>query len=119
MDSRQVALCVSSGIGAGLGYGGLAVFVCLVSVQVYRWLRDGEWLHIGIADGLRFGLVHCCVKDGDTGWPAAIVQWLDSPANWLGMHKAFEIVPASLALFALSIVGNSLFIYCRDRLQTR
>jgi hypothetical protein len=35
--------------------------------------------------------------------------------NWLGLHKVFEVIPASLALFAVSIAGNSLFIYCRDR----
>jgi len=29
----------------------------------------------------------------------------------------FEVIPASLALFAVSIAGNSLFIYCRDHLQ--
>jgi hypothetical protein len=29
------------------------------------------------------------------------------------------VIPASLALFAISMVGNSLFIYCGDRLQRR
>jgi hypothetical protein len=31
----------------------------------------------------------------------------------------FEVVPASLALFAVSIAGNCLFIYSRDRRQGR
>jgi hypothetical protein len=39
--------------------------------------------------------------------------------NWLGLHKVFEVIPASLALFVLSIAGNCLFIYCRDRLARR
>ena len=39
--------------------------------------------------------------------------------SWLGMHKVFEVLPASLALFAVSIAGNCLFIYCRDRLDRR
>jgi hypothetical protein len=29
------------------------------------------------------------------------------------------VIPASLALFAVSIAGNSLFIYCRDHLRKR
>jgi hypothetical protein len=37
----------------------------------------------------------------------------------LGLHQVLEILPASLALFALSIVGNSIFIYCSDRLDGR
>ena len=38
---------------------------------------------------------------------------IDAPPD-----KVFEVVPASLALFAISIAGNSLFIYCRDRLNS-
>ncbi len=117
MNIRRVALRLTGGFGAFIGYGCLAAFLILVSMQVYRWLRDGAWTHVGMSEGLRFGLLHCCAKDGDTGRLAAFTQWLDSPTNWLGMHKVFEIVPASLALFAASIVGNSIFIYCSDRLR--
>jgi hypothetical protein len=119
MNTRRAALGLTSGIGALIGYGCLAAFIILVGVQVYHWLRDGEWMHMGMSDGLRIGLMHCCVKDGDTGRLAVFLQWLDAPVNWLGMHKVFEIVPASLALFAASIAGNSLFIYCTDRLHKR
>jgi len=119
MSGRQVALRVTSGIGAIIGYGCLAAFLYLISMQLYRWFRDGEWTHIGMGDGMRIGLLHCCVKDGDTGRLAIFLQWLDSPVKWLGMHKIFEVVPASLALFAVSIAGNSLFIYCTDRLRKR
>jgi hypothetical protein len=117
MKARTAALRVTGGIGALIGYGCLAAFLVLISVQVYRWFRDGEWPHIGIADGVRISLLHCCVKDGDSGRLAALLNWLEAPGDWLGIHKVFEIVPASLALFAVSIAGNSLFIYCRDRLQ--
>jgi hypothetical protein len=117
MNTRRVALRLTSGFGAIVGYGCLAAFLILVGMQVYRWLRDGEWTHMGMSEGLRIGLLHCCVKDGNTGRLAAFMQWLDSPMNWLGMHKVFEIVPASLALFAVSIAGNSIFIYCSDRLR--
>lgn len=100
--------------GATLGYGCLAAFLYLVSLQIYRWFRDGDWTHFGVAEGLRVWLTRCCVKDGDTGRLAALVHWLDAPLDWLGLHKVLEILPASLALFLLSILGNSIFIYCRD-----
>jgi hypothetical protein len=116
---RDVILRLISAVGAVIGYGCLIAFLYLVGLQCYLWFRDGEWTHIGMTDGLRVGLVHCCVKDGDTGRLAAFIHWLEAPVNWLGMHKVFEVVPASLAVFALSIAGNCLFIYCRDRLDRR
>jgi hypothetical protein len=33
------------------------------------------------------------------------------------LHKVVDVVPASLAVFAISIAGNSLFIYCKDRVD--
>jgi hypothetical protein len=119
MKGRTALLRFASAIGAVIGYGCLAAFLYLISMQIYRWFRNGEWTHVGMIDGLRIGLVHCCVKDGDTGRTAALLQWLNSPVDWLGMHKVFEVIPASLALFAVSIAGNSLFIFCRDRLRAR
>jgi hypothetical protein len=119
VSARTVALRLTSGIGALIGYGCLAAFLYLISMQLYRWFRQGEWTHIGMGDGLKAGLIRCCVKDDGTGHIAGILQWWDSPVNWLGLHKVFEVVPASLALFAVSIAGNSLFIYCRDQLQER
>jgi hypothetical protein len=116
---QDLTLRVMGGIGAIIGYGCLAAFLSLISVQVYRWFREGEWTHIGISDGMRISLVHCCVKDGAGGRLAAFLKWLDSPVDWLGMHQVLDVVPASLALFAVSIAGNSLFIYCRDRLAQR
>jgi hypothetical protein len=116
---RANALRVTGGIGAIIGYGCLGAFLYLISLQIYRWFRDGEWTHIGINDGVRISLQHCCVKDGDSGRLSAFLQWLDAPLDWLGVHRVFEVVPASLALFLVSIVGNALFIYCRDRLAKR
>jgi len=119
VKARDALLRFVGGIGAVIGYGCLIAFLYLVGTQVYRWFRDGEWTHFGMNDGLRAGLAHCCVKDGDTGRLALFVNWLDAPVNWLGVHKVFDVVPASLALFAVSIAGNCLFIYCRDRLDKR
>jgi hypothetical protein len=119
MTVRGAALKVMGAIGALIGYGCLVVFLGLIGLQCYRWFREGEWTHFGINDGLRAGLVHCCVKDGDAGRLAAFMRWLDAPIDWLGLHKVFDVIPASLALFAISIAGNCLFIYCRDRLDRR
>jgi hypothetical protein len=113
MKQREAILRVIAGIGATLGYGCLIAFLYLVSTQIYRWFRDGEWTHIGLGDGL--GLERCCVKDAGTGTLASFLQWLDAPVDWLGLHRVIEVVPASLALFLASIAGNCLFIYCRDR----
>jgi hypothetical protein len=119
VTTRDVVLRLISAVGAVIGYGCLIAFLYLIGLQSYLWFRDGEWTHIGMNDGLRVSLVHCCVKDGDTGRLAAFMHWLVAPVNWLGMHKVFEVVPASLAVFAISIAGNCLFIYCRDRLDRR
>jgi hypothetical protein len=119
MKARTAMLRVMCGVGAIIGYGCLLAFLYLLGVQAYRWFREGEWTHIGVGDGIRIGLVHCCIRDGGGGRLAHFLHWWESPATWIGVHKVFEIVPASLALFAVSIVGNSLFIYCRDRLQQR
>jgi hypothetical protein len=117
MKGKTVVLRLISAIGALIGYGCLAAFLALVGLQTYRWFREGEWPHFGVSEGVRIILAHCCVKDGDSGRIATFLHWLDSPVDWLGMHKVIEVVPASLALFAFSIAGNSVFIYCLDRLR--
>jgi hypothetical protein len=119
LSPRDAGFRVGGAFGAVIGYGCLIGFLYVVGLQSYRWFREGEWTHIGVNAGLRISLVKCCVKDGDTGRLAALMHWLDAPVDWLGMHKVLEVVPASLALFAIAIVGNSLFIYCWDRLERR
>ncbi len=116
-SGREIVLRITCGIGAAVGYGCLAAFLYLISLQLYRWFRDGEWTHIGMSDGLRAALSRCCVESTDTGRLAALWHWLDAPVDWLGLHKVLEVVPASLALFALSIAGNSIFIYSCDRID--
>jgi hypothetical protein len=111
LSARGIVLQTARALGALVGYGCLAAFLCLIGLQIYRWFREGEWTHLGVSEGLRVGLSHCCVKDGDAGKLAAL--------DWLGLHKVLEIMPASLALFALSILGNSIFIYCCDRIDER
>ena len=116
---RKLLLRICAGSGAVVGYGCLAAFLFLVGMQSYRWFRDGEWTHIGVTEGVRAGLARCCVNDGDTGRLAGLVHWVDTPTDWLGLHAVLDVMPASLALFALSVLGNSVFIYCRDRMSER
>ncbi len=110
-------LKITSICGAIVGYGCLAAFLYLLSIQVYLWFRQGEWTHFGVSEGIRVCLLRCCVNDTDSGRLAALVHWIDTPVDWLGLHKVLEVVPASLALFVLSMLGNSIFIYCRDRID--
>jgi hypothetical protein len=117
MRAREIALKIMGTLGALVGYGCLAAFLYLISLQLYGWFRDGEWAHVDASEGLRVVLTHCCFKEGDSGRIAALVHWLDAPVDWLGLHRVFEVIPASLALFVLSIFGNSIFIYCRDSLN--
>ena len=117
MSVREMLLRIVRAVGALIGYGCLAAFLWLTGTQIYHWFREDDWTHVGVSDGLRSLLVRCCVKDGDTGRLAALVQWLDTPVDWLGMHRVIEVIPASLALFAVSIVGNCISIYCRDRID--
>ena len=117
MRARDAALRIARALGAVVGYGCFALFLSLVGVQSYRWLRDGLWTHVGTSEGMRIALAHCCLNTGDTGRLAQLSQWLDAPASWLGLHTVLEVVPASLALFVASILGNSMFIYCGDRIR--
>ncbi len=119
MSVRTAALRVASVIGAVIGYGCLAAFLYLISMQLYGWFRQGEWPHIGMGDGIKDVLMRCCAREDGAGDVAGFLRWWDSPVSWLGLHKVFEVIPMSLALFAVSIAGNSLFIYCRDRLRPR
>jgi hypothetical protein len=116
-ERRLLLLKVVGVCGAVVGYGCLAAFLYLISLQIYRWFRQGEWTHFGVSEGMRVGLTRCCVSDTDSGRLAALVHWLDAPADWMGLHKLLEVLPASLALFLLSMLGNSIFIYCRDRID--
>lgn len=108
-----------SAFGALIGYGFLVGFLWLVVAQISDWLRVGEWIHLGVAEGLHAELLRCCLRTGDAGHLAALVYWLETPISWLGMHKLLEVLPASLAMFIVSVAGNCLFIYCKDRIAER
>jgi hypothetical protein len=103
--------------GAIVGYGYLAAFLALVGFQAYRWFQEGEWTHIGVNDGMRAALARLGGAENLTGRLGALAHWLDAPVTWLGLHRVLDVLPASLALFAISILGNFMFIYAGDHLR--
>jgi hypothetical protein len=117
MKARELGLRAGEVAGAVIGYGCLAAFLGLVGFQAYRWFQEGEWRHIGVCDGLRAVLSHWEVTSDSTGRLSALSHWVDAPVEWLGLHRVLEVLPASLALFAISILGNSIFIYMSDRIR--
>jgi hypothetical protein len=117
VTARESTWRIVSVLGAVVGYGCLAGFLGLVGMQVYRWFKDGEWTHISIADGIRAGLERMHIPDDATGRLARLSHWLDAPVNWLGLHKMVDVLPASLALFSIAILGNFIFVYGADRLR--
>jgi hypothetical protein len=117
MTARESSWRVVSTLGAIVGYGFLAAFLALVGLQTYRWFKEGEWTHLSLADGIRTVLRYMHVPDDAPGlWPR-LSHWLDAPVDWLGLHKVTEVLPASLVLFSIAIVGNFLFVYGSDRLR--
>ena len=119
MTLREAHLRIASVLGGTVGYGCLAAFVSLVGFQVYRWFKDGEWTHIGVNDAMRAALARLGGAQEPTGRLADLSHWLDAPVNWLGLHRVLEVLPASLALFALSILGNAILICASDRIRER
>jgi hypothetical protein len=117
VKAREAELRIEGALGAVIGYGSLAAFLILTGLQIYRWFREGEWTHVGVVDGLRSTLSFLGVTDTAGGRAAALSHWLDAPIDWLGLHRVLEAVPASLALFAVSVLGNCIFIYSSDRLR--
>jgi hypothetical protein len=117
MRLRDAWLQFARYFSACVAYAFLAAFVGLVGTQIYSWFRTGDWTHIGVNDGLRAVLVRCCTRGAEIGHFSPLMHWLDAPIDWLGLHKVLDILPASLALFAISVIGNCIAIYCRDRID--
>ncbi len=117
VTAREARLRIEGVLGAVIGYGCLAAFLVLTGLQIYRWFREGEWTHVGVVECLRSLLTFFGASDAPGGRAAALSHWLDAPIDWLGLHRVLEAVPASLALFAISILGNCMFIHSSDRLR--
>jgi hypothetical protein len=117
MTGREGTWRTLSTLGGIVAYGCLAAFLCLVGTQIYWWFKEGEWTHVSLGDGIRAVLDRMHVADGAAGPLARLYHWLDAPVDWLGLHKVVEILPASLALFAVAMLGNFVLVYGTDRLR--
>lgn len=104
-------------VAAVVAFGAFICFLALLCLQLYHWLRDGEWTHIGIRDGLLSLVSSCCTHADGSGLGAQFQRWLEAPESWLGWHRVLEVVPATVGLFLLSVFGNFAYIYCSDRLE--
>jgi len=114
---RSLSARILGFAGFVLAYGALAAVIGVLAYQGYRWLHDGGWSPIGVGDGLRALLAAGGIKDGDAGRLAMLLRWLEAPKDWLGWHKVLEVIPASVGLFTLSVLGNFLYIYAGDLLR--
>jgi len=116
MTPRETSLRIARAVGGVIGYGCFGAFLVLLTYQVYRWFKDGDWTHIGLTDGLRAAL-DSSGGLAATGRLSDLSHWLDAPVDWLGLHKLLEVLPTSLVLFAISILGNAVYLYASDRLR--
>ena len=117
MTGKEGAWRTAGVVGGVIGYGCLAAFLGLLGMQAYWWFKEGEWKHVSLGDGIRAVLDRMHIADDAPGRLARLYHWLEAPVNWLGLHKVIEILPASLALFAVAIFGNFILVYATDRLR--
>ncbi len=113
----KLRLLLLRAISAVVTFTAFACFLGLISVQIYRWFRDGEWTRISVSDGLLSLVSSCCAHSDGAGTMAAFARWLEAPETWLGLHRVLEVLPATVGLFLLSVFWNFLFVYCSDRLE--
>jgi len=71
---------------AALFFAGPAIW----AYQAYTWMRSGVWHSLSVVDGLVIVGVE--------------LDWLYRPVDFIGVHKALEMAPASLVLMLLALV---------------
>jgi len=91
----QVALVLAV---FGVILAGLAV----PALQIYGWLRYGNWTPFSIIDSLR--LVAELFADPESP-PTRLAAWLESPSSWIGLHKLLSFLHASIGLWAVALGG--------------
>ena len=117
MTGRESSWRILSVLGGVVGYGCLAASLSLVGLQSMGGSRRENGRTSVCGDAIRAVLDRMHIPDDATGRLAGLSHWLDAPVNWLGLHKVIEVLPASLALFSVAILGNFLLVYGADRLR--
>lgn len=86
MESRKA-------ISLLLGFAIFFVGFGLVVYQIYLFLRYGQWMPIGIIDGLEMA-----------GFSRSMFQTLKD--QWTGLYMILQWIPASIALIASGVLLN-------------
>ena len=105
MTVGDAALKVMAAIGAVIGYGCLIAFLCLIGLQSYRWFREGDWTHFGVADGMSVWLTRCCVKDGDKETCKIAIQTNNVEVDDRGLVYAVD--RANTGMHILELTGDA------------
>ncbi len=71
---------------------GILVGVAILAIQIYFWLKTGEWSSFSILDVfLYFGFIE--------------ERWYFTPDNWNGLHSVMDWLHGSIAIvFAWSLL---------------
>jgi hypothetical protein len=86
-------------IGALLAGAPFLAGLILIGLQIYGWLRNGEWQSVTVLDGLRLF------------WSN---PWLFAPQDWIGVHSILSRLPLSISLL---VIGY--FFFRAAFIQTR
>ena len=73
--------------------------ILVLGLQVYAWLATGTWQPASLL--LPLAMLAKWLPD------PAMVQWIERPDTWIGLHKVLDFIPLSLFLM---LVGLLFFI---------
>ncbi len=71
-------------LGVAMVLGGIAI----LAWQIYQYLKTGAWPAISLITAMQY----CGSK------------WAAYPTDWIGLHKAFEMIPLSITLFVTGFI---------------
>ena len=82
-------------ISAHIGFLLMVVGILILGVQIYEYLRSGEWQSLSIISLMQFFKI----------------QWALMPSDWIGLYNVMDMVPLSLAAL---VAGFLFFILSID-----
>src|SRR2546427_732163 len=78
--------------------GGILAAVGIIGWHLYSYLRSGEWPPLSIITVLLW----------------LDIDWVRSPSDWAGVHKILNVIPLSLAAFAVGVAPIWLWTWWDD-----
>jgi hypothetical protein len=85
-EPGPIARAIRNLIGALLSGLPFLAGLVLIALQIFGWLRSGEWLPVNVLVGLSIF------------WNS---PWIASPQDWIGLHSILSRLPLSGTLIAL------------------